>query len=67
MSFKSKKGAADEFELEQIYDFYPKGPYANGKPRKVSDMYFKVSGRAWTGALTQRSLTPTSKAHVMRP
>ena len=44
-SFTLVGGQNDEFEIESISDYFPKTLHKDGKPRKVSELYFVVKWR----------------------
>ncbi len=54
LSFTLTGGKAEEFEVECINDYGPKTAHANGKPRKVSELFFKVKWRGCPEGLHAR-------------
>lgn len=54
LSFTLTGGKAEEFEVESIHDYGPKTLHANGRPRKVSELFFKVKWRGCPEGLHAR-------------
>ena len=53
-SFTLVGGKDDEFEVESIVDYAPKTLHKNGKPRKVSELFFYVKWRGIPAGVHER-------------
>ena len=65
-SFTLIGGRDNEFEVEQVLDCGPKTAHKNGKPRKVSELYFRVKWRGLPDGKQARQPYANLKATAMQ-